>query len=161
MRLLKVDGYMQRKQLICASGGLQKDKVNVRLKAVALLGRLFAHPSRQFAQEYPLVFSEFLKRFSDKVVEVRVAVVNCAKSFMEANPTDEQANEILGESHMVPKYPVNLLGLSPCISHAIRVPAPERKITGWEQVCWRVVSVVVPVLASCVIAYLCVILCVF
>lgn len=108
----------------------------MRLKAVALLGRLFSHPSRQFAQEYPVVFSEFLKRFSDKVVEVRVAVVNCAKSFLEANPTGEQANEILCESRMVPNHPVDLLYLSPCVSHARRV---------------------VP--ASCVIAYLGVGLC--
>jgi hypothetical protein len=77
--------------------GSAVDKLNVRLKAVALLGRLFALPGRQFAQEYPLVFAEFLKRFSDKVVDVRVAVVNCAKAFMEANPSGEQASEILGE----------------------------------------------------------------
>lgn len=98
-------------QLTSAGGGLQKDKVNVRLKAVAVLGRLFALPGRQFAQEYPGVFSEFLKRFSDKVVEVRVAVVNCARAFMEANPTGEQASEILGEYHMVPNERVGLSGL--------------------------------------------------
>lgn len=69
----------------------------MRLKAVDLLGRLFSLPGRQFAQEYPHVFAVFLKRFSDKVVEVRVAVVNCAKEYMEANPTGEQANEIIGE----------------------------------------------------------------
>ncbi|XP_024361716.1 sister chromatid cohesion protein PDS5 homolog A isoform X1 [Physcomitrium patens] len=74
---------------------LVKDKVDVRLKAVELLGRLFAFPGRQFAQDYPLVFSEFLKRFSDKVADVRVAVVNCAKAYVEANPSGEQANEIL------------------------------------------------------------------
>jgi len=89
---------------MCASDGLQKDKQIVRLKAVALLERLFTHPSRQFAQEYPLVFSEFLKRFSDKGHDVRIAVVNCAKSYLEANPSGEQANEILGESHLIPKY---------------------------------------------------------
>lgn len=69
----------------------------MRLKAVDLLGRLSSLPDRQFAQEYPHVFAEFLKRFSDKVVEVRVAVVNCAKDCIEANPTSEQANEIMGE----------------------------------------------------------------
>lgn len=83
--------------LKCSSVELQKDKVDVRLKAVELLGRLFAFPGRQFAQDYPLVFSEFLKRFSDKVADVRVAVVNCAKAYVEANPSGEQANEILGE----------------------------------------------------------------
>jgi hypothetical protein len=76
--------------------GSAADKLNVRLKAVALLGRLFALLGRQFTQEYPLVFAEFLKRFSDKVVDVRVAVVNCVKAFMEANPNGEQASKILG-----------------------------------------------------------------
>lgn len=71
--------------------------MNVRLKAVQLLGQLFALPGRQFAQEYPPLFSEFLKRFSDKVVEVRLAVVNSAKGYLEANPTGEQATLIFGE----------------------------------------------------------------
>lgn len=88
---------MQHHRLMCPRDELQKDKVSVRLKAIALLGRLFVHPSRQFAQEYPTVFAEFLKRFSDKVVEVRVAVVNCSKAFVEAYPTSEQAVEILSE----------------------------------------------------------------
>jgi hypothetical protein len=76
--------------------GSAADKLNVRLKAVALLGRLFALPGRQFTQEHPLVFAEFLKRFSN-VVDVRVAVVNGAKAFMEANPNGEQASKILGD----------------------------------------------------------------
>jgi len=76
---------------------LQKDKLHVRLKAVQLLGRLFALPGRQFAQEYPSLFSDFLKRFSDKVVDVRVAVINSAKFFLEANSTGEQAAQIIGE----------------------------------------------------------------
>jgi sister-chromatid-cohesion protein PDS5 len=84
------------KNLLKQKEGSAADKLNVRLKAVALLGRLFALPGRQFAQEYPLVFAEFLKRFSDKAVDVRVAVVNCAKAFMEANPNGEQASKILG-----------------------------------------------------------------
>lgn len=71
--------------------------MDVRLKAVELLGQLFALPGRHVAQEYRQLFSEFLKRFNDKVVEVRVAVVNCAKVCLEANPSGEQATEILGE----------------------------------------------------------------
>ena len=102
-------------QLTFGRGGVQKDKLNVRLKAVALLGRLFALPGRQFAQEYPPVFAEFVRRFSDKVVDVRIAVVNCAKAFMEANPTGEQASEILGEWRMVPEQGVGLCGASPYV----------------------------------------------
>lgn len=69
----------------------------MRSKAVQLLGQLFALPGRQFAQEYPSLIKEFLKRFNDKAVEVRVAVINSAKAFLEANPTSEQAADILGE----------------------------------------------------------------
>ena len=50
----------------------------MRLIGVELLGQLFALPGRHVAQEYRQFFSEFLKRFDDEVVEVRVAVVNCA-----------------------------------------------------------------------------------
>lgn len=81
--------------------GLQTDQVDVRLKAVELLGQLFALPGRHVAQEYRQLFSEFLKRFGDKAVEVRVAVVNCAKVCLEANPSGEQATEILSESALI------------------------------------------------------------
>jgi sister-chromatid-cohesion protein PDS5 len=75
---------------------LLTDQVDVRLKAVQLLGRLFALPGRHVAQEYRLLFSEFLKRFGDKAVEVRIAVVRCAKVCLEANPSGLEASEILG-----------------------------------------------------------------
>jgi sister-chromatid-cohesion protein PDS5 len=68
----------------------------VRLKAVSLLGRLFALPGRHVAQEYRQLFSEFLKRFSDKAIEVRLAVIECAKACLEANPTGPEAADILG-----------------------------------------------------------------
>ncbi|CAM6002717.1 unnamed protein product [Sphagnum balticum] len=74
---------------------LLTDQVDVRLKAVQLLGRLFALPGRHVAQEYRLLFSEFLKRFGDKAVEVRIAVVRCAKVCLEANPSGLEASEIL------------------------------------------------------------------
>jgi len=75
---------------------LQKE-VNVRLKAVRLLGRLFTLSGGQFARDYSSLFPEFLKRFNDKTVEVRVAVINSAKAFLESGPTDEQATQIFGK----------------------------------------------------------------
>ncbi|KAL2634564.1 hypothetical protein R1flu_006043 [Riccia fluitans] len=74
---------------------LVTDQIDVRLKAVELLGRLFALPGQHVAQEYKQLFSEFLKRFSDKAVEVRLAVVACAKACLEANPSGPEASDIL------------------------------------------------------------------
>ncbi|BBN05523.1 sister chromatid cohesion protein PDS5 [Marchantia polymorpha subsp. ruderalis] len=74
---------------------LVTDQVDVRLKAVELLGRLFALSGQHVAQEYKQLFSEFLKRFSDKAVEVRLAVVACAKACLEANPSGPEATDIL------------------------------------------------------------------
>ena len=74
----------------------QNDQVNVRLKAVKLLGRLFALPGHHVAKEYRLLYLEFLKRFTDKAVEVRLAMINCAKECLKANPSMSELNEILG-----------------------------------------------------------------
>lgn len=74
---------------------LLTDQVDVRLKAVNLLGRLFALPGQHVAHEYHQLFSEFLKRLSDKTVEVRLAAVECAKECFLANPFGTEASEIL------------------------------------------------------------------
>ncbi|KAH9325840.1 hypothetical protein KI387_006018, partial [Taxus chinensis] len=71
------------------------DQVEIRLKAVQLLGRLFALPGRHVAQEYHQLFAEFLKRFSDKTVEIRLSAVECAKECFLANPSGNEASEIL------------------------------------------------------------------
>lgn len=74
---------------------LLTDQVDVRLKAVHLLGRLFALPGQHVAHEYHQLFAEFLKRLSDKSVEVRLAAVECAKECFLANPFGTEASEIL------------------------------------------------------------------
>jgi len=74
---------------------LLTDQVDVRLKAVHLLGRLFALPGQHVAHEYHQLFAEFLKRLSDKTVEVRLAAVECAKECFLANPFGTEASEIL------------------------------------------------------------------
>ncbi|KAL6614101.1 hypothetical protein ACP70R_036371 [Stipagrostis hirtigluma subsp. patula] len=74
---------------------LLSDQVDIRLKAVHLIGRLLALSNLRFAQENMLVFTEFLKRFSDKSAEVRIAAIDAAKAcYMDALPGDE-AQKIL------------------------------------------------------------------
>jgi len=66
---------------------LQADEVDVQIKAINLVGKLFALQHR-VAQNYPLLFMEFLKRFSDKSVDVKISALQCAKVFYLANPCD-------------------------------------------------------------------------
>lgn len=92
-------GYIVKaifKQALC-SFVEQNDQVNVRLKAVRLLGRLFALPGQHVAKEYRQLFLEFLKRFTDKVADVRLTMIDCAKDCLRANPSGNEAAEILGE----------------------------------------------------------------
>ncbi|KAA8538477.1 hypothetical protein F0562_027977 [Nyssa sinensis] len=74
---------------------LLTDQVDVRIKAINLIGRLFALPGHHIAQEYRHLFIEFLKRFSDKSAEVRLSALLCAKAFYMANPSGTESLEIL------------------------------------------------------------------
>ncbi|XP_045822500.1 sister chromatid cohesion protein PDS5 homolog B-like isoform X1 [Trifolium pratense] len=66
---------------------LEDDQVDIRLKAVNLVGKLFAIPEQHAAQKFGDLFEVFLKRFNDVSVDVRISVLNCAKAFYEANPS--------------------------------------------------------------------------
>lgn len=79
--------------LIC----LQTDQVDVRIKAVNLIGRLFALSGCHVAQEYHPVFVEFLNRFSDKSADVRKSAVLCAKTFYLNHPSTTESEEVLGK----------------------------------------------------------------
>nr|XP_023895228.1 sister chromatid cohesion protein PDS5 homolog A isoform X3 [Quercus suber] len=74
---------------------LLTDQVDVRIKAVNLVGKLFALPKRHVAQHYRDLFLEFLKRFSDKSVEVRVSALQCVKAFYMANPSGAESHEVI------------------------------------------------------------------
>ncbi|KAF9608421.1 hypothetical protein IFM89_009787 [Coptis chinensis] len=74
---------------------LLTDQVDVRIKAVDLIGKLFALPGRHVVQEYRQLFVEFLKRFSDKSVEVRISALQCAKACYTAVPSGSETLEIL------------------------------------------------------------------
>ncbi|XP_040378681.1 sister chromatid cohesion protein PDS5 homolog A isoform X2 [Oryza brachyantha] len=74
---------------------LLSDQVDIRLEAVHLIGRLLVLSNLRFAQEYQLIFMEFLKRFSDKSAEVRIAAVDAAKACYMAVSSGNEAKDIL------------------------------------------------------------------
>ncbi|KAF7829837.1 sister chromatid cohesion protein PDS5-like protein A isoform X1 [Senna tora] len=74
---------------------LLADQVDVRIKAVNLVGKLFALPEHRAAQKYHELFVEFLKRFSDKSVDVRISALQCAKAIYVANPSGKESHEII------------------------------------------------------------------
>ncbi|KAI3870579.1 hypothetical protein MKX03_022772 [Papaver bracteatum] len=77
------------------TGELLTDQLAIRLQAVKLLGDLFALPDYPISEAFQPLFSEFLKRLTDKVVEVRVAVVEHIKSCLLSNPTRPEADQII------------------------------------------------------------------
>ncbi|KAK1301184.1 hypothetical protein QJS10_CPB13g01215 [Acorus calamus] len=75
---------------------LLTDQVDVRIKAIKLLARLFAVSGLHLAhREYHQLFVEFLNRFSDKSAEVRACAVECAKACYMANPRGTEAQSVL------------------------------------------------------------------
>ncbi|XVE55344.1 hypothetical protein DITRI_Ditri03aG0151400 [Diplodiscus trichospermus] len=74
---------------------LMADQVDVRIKAVNLIGKLLLQPEYHIAQRYRALYVEFLKRFSDKSSEVRVTALQCAKSCCLANPSGIESLELL------------------------------------------------------------------
>ncbi|KAM7514857.1 hypothetical protein LguiA_004440 [Lonicera macranthoides] len=74
---------------------LLTDQVDVRIKAINLIGRLFTLPGRHTAQQYSNLFMEFINRFSDKSAEVRSSALLCAKSFYLTHPSGTESLEVL------------------------------------------------------------------
>ncbi|EEC71871.1 hypothetical protein OsI_04583 [Oryza sativa Indica Group] len=74
---------------------LLSDRVDIRLEAVHLIGRLLVLSNLRFAQENQLIFKEFLKRFSDKSAEVRIAAIDAAKVCYMAISSGNEAEDIL------------------------------------------------------------------
>lgn len=81
--------------LINAMVLFQTDQVDVRIKAVNLIGKLFALPEHHVAQKYRNLFVEFKNRFSDKSVEVRLSALQCAKACYMSNPSAKESSELL------------------------------------------------------------------
>lgn len=74
---------------------LLSDQVDIRLEVVHLIGRLLAFSKLRFGQENKLVFIEFLRRFSDKSAEVRIAAIDAAKACYMDVLSGNEAQDIL------------------------------------------------------------------
>ncbi|KAM1033682.1 hypothetical protein FF1_037151 [Malus domestica] len=77
------------------TGELLTDQLETRLKAVSLVGDLFSLPGSTIFEAFQPIFSEFLKRLTDRVVEVRMLVLQHVKSCMLSNPFRAEAPEII------------------------------------------------------------------
>ncbi|CAN1175492.1 Sister chromatid cohesion protein PDS5 homolog B [Linum perenne] len=74
---------------------LRTDQVDIRLKAVKLLGKLLALRGDYFAQQHHDLLVEFKNRFSDKSSDIRRSALQCAKACYIANPQGKVSEEIL------------------------------------------------------------------
>ncbi|XP_074591324.1 sister chromatid cohesion protein PDS5 homolog A-like isoform X2 [Curcuma longa] len=77
------------------TGELLTDKLDIRLKAVQLLGELFSLPEVPVSEAFQPVFDEFLKRLTDRVVEVRLSVIDHLKNCLITNPERPEAPQII------------------------------------------------------------------
>ncbi|EPS67178.1 hypothetical protein M569_07597, partial [Genlisea aurea] len=77
------------------TGELLSDQLDVRLKAVGLVGDLISLPGSTISEVFKPVFLEFLKRLSDRAVEVRMVVLEHAKTYLLVNPSRPEANTII------------------------------------------------------------------
>ncbi|GAB2298992.1 hypothetical protein Dimus_033068 [Dionaea muscipula] len=78
------------------TGELLTDKLETRLKAVKLVGQLFALPDSAISEEFEPMLSEFLKRLTDRVAEVRMAVLEHIKNCLLSSPSRPEAPQIFG-----------------------------------------------------------------
>lgn len=74
---------------------MQTDQLDTRLKAVGLVGDLFALPDSDISEAFRPIFSEFLKRLTDRVVTVRMSVLEHVKSCLLSNTSRAEAPEII------------------------------------------------------------------
>ncbi|KAE8655726.1 putative ADP-ribosylation factor GTPase-activating protein AGD13-like isoform 1 [Hibiscus syriacus] len=77
------------------TGELLTDQIDTRLKAVRLVGSLFALPGSSISEAFQPIFSEFLKRLSDRVVDVRMSVLQHVKSCLLSDPSRSEAPQII------------------------------------------------------------------
>ncbi|KAG8365331.1 hypothetical protein BUALT_Bualt18G0093600 [Buddleja alternifolia] len=77
------------------TGELLSDHVDIRLKAVGLVGDLFAVPGSTISEAFEPVFLEFLKRLTDRAVEVRLSVLEYVKNCLLENPARAEAHQII------------------------------------------------------------------
>ncbi|KAK4802635.1 hypothetical protein SAY86_000838 [Trapa natans] len=77
------------------TGELLTDHLDARLKAVRLVGDLFSLPGRTISETYQPIFSEFLKRLTDRAVEIRLSVLEYVKNCLLSDPSRAEASQII------------------------------------------------------------------
>lgn len=77
------------------TGELLSDQLEIRMKAVSLVGDLFALPGSTISEAFKPVFLEFLKRLTDRAVEVRMSVIEYVKICLLENPCRSEAHQII------------------------------------------------------------------
>ncbi|AQK83804.1 binding, partial [Zea mays] len=77
------------------TGELLADEVDNRSKSVELLGEIFSLPGSPIVECFETLFTEFLKRLTDRVVEIRISVVEYLKRCLISNPSRAEAPEII------------------------------------------------------------------
>ncbi|KAH9611596.1 hypothetical protein KSS87_009864 [Heliosperma pusillum] len=76
------------------TGELLNDQSEARIRAVNLVGELFAIPGSVIPEAFQPIFVEFLKRLTDRVVEVRMTVLDFVKKCLLSNSSRPEANQI-------------------------------------------------------------------
>ncbi|CAI9087112.1 OLC1v1021103C1 [Oldenlandia corymbosa var. corymbosa] len=77
------------------TGELLTDQLDTRLKAVKLVGDLFALEGSSIPEIFQPILLEFLKRLTDRVVEVRMSVLDHIKTCLFSNPSRPEAPQII------------------------------------------------------------------
>ncbi|CAK8564487.1 unnamed protein product [Lathyrus sativus] len=77
------------------TGELLTNQLETRLKAMNLVGDMISIPGTSIPEAFQPMFSEFLKRLSDRVVEVRMSALEHVKNCLLLNPFRAEASQIL------------------------------------------------------------------
>ncbi|PKI66430.1 hypothetical protein CRG98_013232 [Punica granatum] len=77
------------------TGELLTDQLDTRLKAVRLIGDLFSLPGSTISETFQPIFSEFLKRLTDRAVEIRLCVLDHVKNCLLSDPSRAEAPQII------------------------------------------------------------------
>lgn len=76
------------------TGELLNDQSKARLNAVNLVGELFALPGSAISETFQPIFVEFLKRLTDREVEVRMSALDYVKRCLLSNPLRPEAAQV-------------------------------------------------------------------
>ncbi|XP_068463177.1 sister chromatid cohesion protein PDS5 homolog A-like isoform X2 [Phaseolus vulgaris] len=77
------------------TGELLTDQLETRLKAMNLVGDIISLPGSSIPEAFQPIFSEFLKRLTDRVVDVRMSVLEHVKNCLLLNPFRAEAPQII------------------------------------------------------------------